>query len=200
MRRFFQTFPAAAAFHGQEGDMNDLDDGQLAARAAAGEARAFEQLVQRHADLVFRVAWKWCGNRAEAEDITQEVFLKVADKIHAYEPRAKFTTWLYKITVNEARDHLRSERRRVKYETDFARERGDTAPAPEQGTDEETSRKRVQQMLHKLPEKQREAVLLVICGGLSHRDAAQALGCAEKTVTWRIFAAKKKLTELYGHG
>ena len=54
-------------------------------------------------------------------------------------------------------------------------------------------------MLHRLPDGEKEAVLLVVCDGMSHRDAALVLGCAEKTVTWRVFSAKKKLTEWYGH-
>ena len=56
------------------------------------------------------------------------------------------------------------------------------------------------EVLKRLPPEQKEAVLLVICNGMSHKDASLVLGCAEKTVTWRIFEAKKKLKEWYGHG
>lgn len=176
--------------------MKELDDEQLADMAGKGEARAFEELALRHADRVFRMAWRWCGNRADAEDITQDVFMKLAQKIHHYRPKARFTTWLYQVTLNEARDHFRRESRRLAHESAF------TAQQP-RATDGEQERRdtaeKISAMLHRLPDGEKEAVLLVVCDGLSHGEAALVLGCAEKTVTWRIFSARKKLTEWYGH-
>ena len=170
------------------------DDAQLAKQAAAGDKGAFAELVGRHADRVFKTARQWCGSRADAEDITQEVFVKLARKIHLYRGEAQFSTFLYKITVNEARNYYTREKRRMTRETEFAKDRPDIQDPP---ADKDT---RATDLLRRLPPEQREAVVLVICDGLSHRDAAQALGCAEKTVTWRIFEAKRKLAEWYGHG
>lgn len=173
-------------------DMGELDDDQLAGMAAKGDAAAFEALVLRHADRVFRMAWKWCGNRADAEDVTQEVFIKLAGKMHLFQPRAKFTTWLYQVTLNEARDHHRREARRSRNEAQYSAEL-QTDAMQESGAD-------IEELLRGLPNDQREAVLLVHCQGLSHKEAALVLGCAEKTVTWRLFEARKKLKELHGHG
>jgi RNA polymerase sigma-70 factor, ECF subfamily len=171
-----------------------LDDAQLAKQAATGDEKAFAELAERHADCVFRTARQWCGSRADAEDITQEVFMRLARKIHTFRGESKFTTFLYKITVNEARNYYTKEKRRVTRETEYSKGQPETQPAAD-GT-----APRVAEMLQRLPPEQREAVVLVICDGLSHKDAAQALGCAEKTVTWRIFEARKKLAEWYGHG
>lgn len=174
--------------------MTSLDDEQLAALAGKGDEKAFEALALRHANRVFRMAWKWCGNRADAEDITQEVFMKLARKMHLYKPSARFTTWLYQVTLNEARDYYRRDRRRMNYETQFSQQRGETA---DPGKGIETAQ--VRDLLHRLPDEQKEAVMLVVCDGLSHKDAAVILGCAEKTVTWRIFEARRKLKEWYGN-
>lgn len=170
------------------------DDAQLAKQAAAGDKKAFAELVERHADRVFRTARQWCGNRADAEDITQEVFMKLARTIHSFRGEAQFSTFLYKITVNEARNLYTKEKRRVNRETEYSSANSSVQDPP---ADKDS---RATDLLRRLPPEQREAVVLVICDGLSHKDAAQALGCAEKTVTWRIFEAKKKLAEWYGHG
>lgn len=174
--------------------MKMLDDAQLAALAAGGDAEAFEELVVRHADTVFRMAWRWCANRADAEDITQEVFMKLARKMHCYSGGGKFTTWLYQVTLNEARDHLRGEKRRHGYETEFSAGRAESHdPAPQ------IEAREVSRMLERLPQEQKEAMMLVICQGVSHRDAANILGCAEKTVAWRIHEARRKMKEWYGN-
>lgn len=174
--------------------MKELDDEKLADMAGKGDAAAFEQLALRHADRVFRMAWKWCGNRQDAEDVTQEVFMKLARKIHYFKPESRFTTWLYQVTLNEARDFFRREKRRLKHESDYAADQPRHA-----NTDGAQEERKLADMLHRLPDGEKEAVLLVVCDGMSHRDAALVLGCAEKTVTWRVFSAKKKLTEWYGN-
>jgi len=178
--------------------MTSLDDEQLAKRAAKGDEKAFEELALRHASRVFKMAWKWCGNRADAEDITQEIFMKLARKMHLYKPEAKFTTWLYQVTLNEARDYYRREKRRAGYEAKFSQEQGE-AGEPGKGLENAQENAQIRDLLHRLPDEQKEAVLLVVCNGLSHRDAAAILGCAEKTVTWRLFEARRKLKEWYGN-
>lgn len=168
--------------------MDALSDEELAILARKGNARAFEVLVKRHADRVFKIVWKMIGNKADAEDITQDIFMKLAKKIHFYEIKAKFTTWLYQVTLNEVRDHFRREKRRVGYETVFY-ESQDVLVDPCFGYENT----QVLRMLHKLPIEQKEAVIMVICHGLSHKEAGKVLGCAENTVAWRIFEARKKL-------
>jgi RNA polymerase sigma-70 factor (ECF subfamily) len=183
--------------------VTDDDDETLALQAAAGDKAAFDALAERHIDRVYAIAFKWCGgNRAEAEDITQEVFLKLARNIHYYKTEGRFTTWLYQVVVNAARDSYRRDKTRRQHETSYEQETPKTAPA----ADETTGKQRdprldaLYDLLKRLPPDQREAVVLVFCHGMSHREAAKVLGCAEKTVTWRLFEAKKKLREWYGHG
>lgn len=175
--------------------MDALSDEELALLAGKGNAKAFEMLLTRHADRIFKISWKWLGNRADAEDITQDICMKLANKIHYYQATSKFTTWLYQVTLNEVRDHYRKEKRRVGYETAFY-ERVDVANDPSASAEYA----QVLHMLHKLPTEQKEAVILVMCQGLSHKEAGKILGCAENTVAWRIFEARKKLKLWYEHG
>ncbi len=80
------------------------DDNQLAVRAAKGDAAAFRQLLERHYDSVYRIAFKFCGQRADAEDLAQDVCASLGRKIRTFRGDAKFTTWLYRLVVNAARD------------------------------------------------------------------------------------------------
>ncbi len=84
--------------------MNADSDAQLIQRAGAGDARAFEVLVNRHYGTMFKMAFKWCRNRADAEDVTQNACIKLARALKTYEHKAAFTTWLYRLVINTAID------------------------------------------------------------------------------------------------
>lgn len=174
--------------------MECLSDIELVQRAVSGDQGAFESLVNRHYTLVYRVAYKWRGKREDAEDIAQEVFVKLARAIYGFKGGASFTTWLYRITVNTARDFLKRESVKKAYEDAYAVELG----AERRGgrNDNPGRPEDVYRALDKLPVKLKEAVILVLAEGLSHKEAAVALGCAETTVSWRIFQARKKLEKL----
>jgi RNA polymerase sigma factor (sigma-70 family) len=105
-------------------EINGLSDRELVGRAVGGDSSMFECLVNRHYMLVYRVAYKWCGIRENAEDITQEVFVKLARAIHGFKGGSAFRTWLYRITVNTAKDYLRSSARKVANEGAYIKERG----------------------------------------------------------------------------
>src|SRR5688572_6774080 len=84
------------------------DDGWLIARAKRGDRAAFAQLVAANYDFIFRVAAKWSGRRGEAEDIAQEVCVKLASVLGQFDGRSAFTSWLYRVTLNVVRDHQRA--------------------------------------------------------------------------------------------
>jgi len=90
--------------------MNNLSDFDLVRLSVGGNADAFEVLVNRHYAGVYRHAYKWCGLRQDAEDITQEVFAKLARNLKAFNLKSAFRTWLYRITVNTAKDYLRKNK------------------------------------------------------------------------------------------
>lgn len=163
----------------------------LALKAAAGDRAAFAALVEAHYDRVFRLAWRWCGSRDKAEDVAQDVCVKLAKAIREFRGEAAFSTWLYRIAFTTATDRLRDGQRTVPL-----------APSNVvllvDGASHETPETAVigQELwdaVRALPSQQRDAVLLVYGEDLSHAEAASIMGCTEKTVSWHLFEAKKRL-------
>lgn len=159
-------------------------------RAAGGDREAFAMLVERHYDKIYRIAWKFCGTKPDAEDVAQNVVIKLAQVMASYRFEAAFTTWLYRLTVNAAKDHLRQKGRIGARETLLEPE---ITPATAESPERQLEIKQILAAVDKLPEAQREVILLVCWEGLSHKEAADVLGCAETTISWRLFEARKKL-------
>ncbi len=131
------------------------------------------------------------GTLADSEDLAQEAFLRAYEQLGTFRGSAKFSTWLYRIALNTCLNWRQGEARRSRLQAEAAedlRARGDGIELPGiKDTGE------VQAALMKLPAKQRAAIILTIYDGMNHAEAAQVLGCSETTVSWRVFAAKRKL-------
>jgi RNA polymerase sigma-70 factor, ECF subfamily len=170
--------------------MTGETDDALVIRAQSGSRAALEALVDRHYARIHRVAWRHCGDATEAEDIAQEACIRIAKSIHCFERRASFATWCHGIVLNAARDALRARARIDAVAASLA------TFGPEQETSE-PERGGLEEALwaavRALPERQREAVQLVYVEGMSHRDAAGLLACAEATVSWHLFAARRAI-------
>lgn len=165
----------------------------LAVRARNGDAEAFSELLERHYDSIYRTAWRWCGNPSDAEDVAQEVCIKLGAAISGFDGRSAFSSWLYRITLNAVRDMQRARSRRNRHVNAYA----EVAPS-EQAADQEASatRRQLWAAVRQLPEQQRDAVLLVYAEELSHADAAQVMGIKEATVSYHVHAARKTLRGL----
>ena len=177
---------------GSRRTVENHSDFELIGIAIDGNERAFAQLVERHANMVYKVAFKLCGVREDAEDIAQDVFVKLAAKIRQFKPdNAAFTTWLYRVTVNTARDFHRRKSTRQEYEGKYAQ----NGPGDHDGRtpEDKVIHDDVVELIRRLPENECATVLLVATEGLSHGEAACILGCAETTVSWRMHNARKKL-------
>lgn len=170
-------------------------DLKLIADAQSGDKHSFAALVDRHYMTVYRFAYKWCKSREDAEDIAQEVFMKVANKIHLFDNRSQFTSWLYRITINCAKDYARKNSRWTSRKLPEPLENGLTA-SPNPGPENNVIAKGIHKVIDELPDKLKEAMLLVYAEGKNHKEAATIIGCAETTVSWRIFKAKQKLRKV----
>jgi RNA polymerase sigma-70 factor (ECF subfamily) len=171
----------------------DATDSLLIGLARDGDERAFGRLVERHYDFVYRVAFHWCGSRPDAEDIAQEVCIRLGRAIRGFKGNAALSSWLYTLTLNAARDLARKARRdAVKAEAYgvHALVSGATGLPPDDPA------QAMWNVVRTLPDKQREAVVLVYGEGVSHAAAAETMGCAEATVSWHIHEAKKRLKVL----
>lgn len=147
---------------------------------------------------IYRMAFRFCGGREDAEDVTQLACIKLAQNLHGFQFQSSFTTWLYTLILNTARDWRRSQARH---------ERG--AVAIEWAETEADSGKNAEDQLemtqkfaaiHALPEPEREIIWLVYGEGLSHKEAARIIGCAESTISWRIHEARKILKSQFKAG
>lgn len=171
--------------------MSDLTDIELVELAVSGDAKAFSHVVERHYMMVYKVAYKWCRSKEDAEDIAQEVFVKVGRKISSFRSDSAFNTWLYRIAVNTAKDLFRKQEKDKNNDPTILEKDQLQDKSPNQ--EESLVSRQVYDLIDKLPKKLKEATLLVFGEELSHKEAAEILGCAETTISWRIFQAKKKL-------
>jgi RNA polymerase sigma-70 factor (ECF subfamily) len=170
-------------------------DAHLIRRAQSGDSDAFARLVRQHYDFIFRVAYRWCGRKADAEDVAQEVCIRIGRSISAYRGGGAFNTWLYAMTLNAARDlRRRSAREEAKGEAFRAHALSSAVTAPE--TQGEDPAEVLWAAVRRLPYKQRDAVLLVYGEGLSHASAADVMGNSEATVSWHVHEAKKRLKQM----
>jgi RNA polymerase sigma-70 factor (ECF subfamily) len=166
---------------------SDLD---LAQRAANGDRDAFRELLERHYDLLYRLAYRFFGNVADAEDVVQEICLSLASRIGGFEGRSQFSTWLYRVAINACRDHARRQTNIRVLESASA------ALAECQASDLQDSERKVRWLydaIAGLDASLRETVLLILGEELTHREAAEVLGIAETTVSWRMHEVRKRL-------
>lgn len=176
--------------------LSALADEELMLLVQEGRADAFEVVYDRHADAAFSLAWRICGRRAAAEDVTQEAFLSLWRSGARYDPqRASVRTWVLGIVHNRAIDHLRrtAVRDRGRSGDEEAVER---VPAPER-TEIEIARRdearEVRDALSRLPEEQARVIELAYFGGLTHSEIASALALPMGTVKGRMRLGLAKL-------
>lgn len=182
--------------------MAEPTDEELMLRYAAGDAGAFETLYRRHRGPLYRFVLRQAADAGAAEELFQEIWMRVIDSRARYEVRAKFTTWLYTIAHNRVTDHRRATRPAVS----LSQEEGEEvlaglsggAPAMEAGLDDKRAVARVLEALAELPEAQREAFLMQQEGGMSLEEIAQATGARRETVKSRLRYALAKLRKRLG--
>jgi RNA polymerase sigma-70 factor (ECF subfamily) len=169
------------------------EEGVLIARSRNGDLDAFAALVRMHQRMIHSLAYRMTGSSADADDLTQEAFISAHRSLESYRGTAKFSSWLYRITLNLCIRWKKLERRRTKTDGDWI--------ADDSGRETPDIRgDRVQEALNTLSPKQRAAVVLTVFDGASHAEAAALLGCPEATVSWRVFAARRRLARLLKDG
>lgn len=170
-------------------------------RAGAGDQRAFEQLVERHQRLVVGTAGRMLGSGSDAEDIAQQVFVRVWKNVKRYEPRAKFTTWLLKITRNLVFNELRRRSRHPQVPLQAESEDEERPLKDEQAIPPDASllgqelQQAVDAAIAALPETQRMAVILRRYEDLSYEEIAEALDQSVSAVKSLLFRARTELRQ-----
>ena len=171
--------------------MDNYSDIELIDLAVNEDEHAFEKLIQRHYLSVYHFSFKWCRNKEDAEEIAQEVFIKLTRKLKTFKHRSSFRTWLFRIVINTAKDYSKKNSTRKLYEAAYENEKvGDNPGYVNEDTAEAD---RLYSLIDRLPDKQKAALMLVAAEGLSHSEAAKILKCREKTISWRIHQVRNRL-------
>jgi RNA polymerase sigma-70 factor (ECF subfamily) len=176
----------------------------LMARIAKGDNDAFEILVNRHQTSVLNLIYRFIGDRTQAKDLAQEVFIRVWQSAKTYKPKAKFTTWIYRITANLCFNELKSARRKkwlqfrrseadqeVQAEEDFP----NSSPSPEDLLLAKEHSRQISEALQSLPDNQRMALVLKRYDDLSYEEIGRIMGCSVSAVESLLVRAKRNIQE-----
>ncbi|MFL6845275.1 MAG: RNA polymerase sigma factor [Allosphingosinicella sp.] len=174
---------------------SDDPDEALVAAAVSGDRGAFAALLERHYDRIHGLAWQLTGTRADADDIAQDVCCALVEKIGGFRGEAKFSTWLCGIVVNACRDFRRRRRSFGGFTEKLAVLAG-LARGPD-GRDMHDALW-LKSAIARLKPAYREAAVLVAGQQLTHAEAAEILGVAEATVSWRMHEVRRLLSEQRG--
>jgi len=172
-------------------------DFELAQKSAAGDAQAFGELYHRHFRRVYALTMRMMGNPTEAEDMTQEVFLQLFNKIGSFRGESAFTTWLHRMTVNQVLMHFRKRSTRSELLTD----EGETPVQIVRGTENPGAmpvidRISLERAMAQLPTGYRTVFVLHDVEGYEHYEVAEMLGIAEGTSKSQLHKARLKLRQL----
>ena len=168
-------------------------DEELVARSVGGDLDSFNQLVLRWERPIYALAYRVIGREEDARDVTQEAFLRAFRALGGFKGQAKFSSWLYRITLNLCRDWMRRERRtpiaQAPEGVDLVELAGETTPS--ESVEELVSRRQlgraVEKVMALLPEEQRTAIILKEYHGLTFQEIADLLDCPLSTVKTRLY-------------
>ena len=171
-----------------------VSDEELVARAQAGDLESFNQLVARWERPIYALAYRTLNREEDARDVVQEAFLRAFRGLKGFKGQAKFSSWLYRITLNLCRDWMRKARRAPLIQVPESEDGLDVAeqiPSPAESVEELVNRHQmsaaVSKAMAELPEEQRTAILMKEFHGLTFQEIADALDCPLSTVKTRLY-------------
>jgi RNA polymerase sigma-70 factor (ECF subfamily) len=171
--------------------MKDADshDRELVQRCMSGDTKAFDELVGRYQKTMFNVALRMTGDFDAAEEVTQEAFVKAYERLPTFNPKYKFYSWVYRILVNGALDHLEHTRKHARLSDQMA----SGEPGPEETEEREDAEAILRTGLLELDVKQRAVLVLRHFEELTYEEIGAILGISEKKVKSRLFSARLQL-------
>ncbi|NBI29969.1 RNA polymerase sigma factor [Chengkuizengella marina] len=178
--------------------MDQLTDEQLIKQIQMGKNEAYRLLVERHKNYIFTLIFQMIGHRETAEDLSQEVFIKLFRTLSSFQGNSKFKTWLYRLTVNLVIDHRRSQKRKsVVAWVDEIKDKlfTDSNEEPETRTIIKEKQEMVYQLINELPDKYRIIIYLYHLKEFSCSEIAEIMQLPLKTVETRLYRGKKRLRQ-----
>jgi len=181
-----------------EAQRRGAEAAELVSRAKAGDRRAFDQLVRTYRPRVYALALHLTGQESDADDITQDAFLKAYHKLIDFEGRSEFFTWIYRITLHRALNAQRDKKRRRTVPLDdprlVAAVAVDAEGDPERAAQLRDRYRTLLEAFDQLTPLLQTTVVLTSLQGLSYKEAAVVLDTTEGTIAWRIHEARRKMT------
>ena len=171
--------------------MTEPDDITLMERCSNGDRQAFEMLLARYEKPVFNAAYRMLNSPDDARDVTQTVFLKVFEHLDQYDPKYRFFSWIYRITLNESINWLKKTNRLDTLDGETA----DTAGGPEREASNEQLSEGMQAALMTISPDYRAVVVLKHLLGCSYQEISDVLEIPEKTVKSRLYTARQLLQQ-----
>jgi RNA polymerase sigma-70 factor, ECF subfamily len=176
-------------------------DADLMLRFQSGDEGAFAALVRRYQDRIVSLAYRYLASSADAEDLAQEVFLRVYRAKDSYRASAKFSTWIHRITANASLNQLRGAKARRSLSAPLGRDEGgiefedEAAETPEAGLEKDELTRVLRRIVAELPERQRIAILLNKYEGLGYEEVAQAMEMSVTAVKSLLTRARVNIRE-----
>ncbi|MEO1239283.1 MAG: RNA polymerase sigma factor [Pseudomonadota bacterium] len=171
----------------------DVSDEDLAMAAAGGDRAAFAALLDRVYDQLFALAFRLTGDRAEAEDLTQDVCLALPRKLARFRGEARFSTWVYRVIMNAAHDRRRRAATRAKASAGWGDWEVNRNAANSEAAENEVW---LRDAMARLPDDLRDTLALTLDDAVTQAQAAQVLGVSEGTIAWRMSEVKQRLRAL----
>ena len=193
--------PMSPSNQRETADMKHLSDQDLMKRVQGGDHSSASEIFDRYGRRIFNFAYRFLRNNEAAEDATQDVFVKMLKNARQFQGDAKLSTWLFSITANHCRDHLRKADNKPKEPAEVLLSIPDSSvESADKRLERKESEDRVRIALERLTPEQREAILLSRYQGLSYAEIAEISGCSEGAVKTRVFRAMESLKKILSEG
>jgi RNA polymerase sigma factor (sigma-70 family) len=178
--------------------MEQKDDILYIEQVLSGKINAFSNIVDRHKNRAYNLAFRICGNHEEAEEITQDSFLKAYRSLSGFKMKSSFATWLYRIVYNTAVSHVRSRKIRILSLEDFPADAADflSAGTSEEEADRDYRNSLVNFALQKITEEERGLISLYYYDEMSTDEISDVTGISRSNIKVKLFRARQKMLEI----
>ena len=185
--------------------MSKVIDAALIKKAKNGDISAFEDLIDRHQQKVFNIAYRMCGNYDDASDMAQEALIKAYLNFDKFDGKSQFSTWLYRVTTNSCLDQIKKNKKipLTSLDSEIETNEGSTVreiesrgKTPEQELESKELSKEINECIKQLPAKHRTVIILRDINGMAYEEIAKTLNCSVGTVKSRVNRARSALKKL----
>ena len=184
------------------GGVTAADENKLVNKAVKGDNSAFEALMEKHMGIIYNIALRMTANQDDAEDMTQEIMIKIFRSLGSFKGNSKFSTWIYRVAVNTCLDELKKKKNKkhLSLDAEISGDDGenqieikDDSPSPEKLAEQNELRDMVAAAVKLLSDEHRAVIVLRDIRGMSYSEIAGILGCSDGTVKSRISRARAQL-------